>query len=88
MLVQVMTEEQASGFETEPADGGVLRIKNIGRDPWRVKQPAGTVRFTRADAAGLRITTLDLNGRRTDRVATGATLSLAAETLYYLIEAP
>ena len=38
ILLQVMTEEKATGFQTEPAGDGVKRIANIGRDPWLVKE--------------------------------------------------
>jgi hypothetical protein len=48
MLLQVMSEEKASGFATEDAGNGLQRITNIGRDPWRVKKFEGTVRFTTA----------------------------------------
>ena len=51
ILLQAMSEEQPSGFRTEPAPGGEKRILDIGRDPWLVREIQGTVRFKRADAS-------------------------------------
>ncbi|MHB1307486.1 MAG: hypothetical protein ACYC23_10435 [Limisphaerales bacterium] len=87
MLLQAMSEEQATGFATEPAEEGVRRIKSIGTDPWRVKKIAGKVTWKRADARNLKVTPLDLNGRPTDRELRGESFDLEATTIYYLIEA-
>ena len=38
MLLQVMSEERASGFATEDAGNGVKKITDIGHDPWQVKK--------------------------------------------------
>jgi len=35
MLLQVMSEEQSTGFATEDAGNGIKKITNIGRDPGR-----------------------------------------------------
>ncbi len=84
MLLQVMSEEKASGFATTPA-GNVQRITNIGHDPWLVKNLSGSVRFTRPDAASLKVTPLDFNGYPARPASAGAAIQLAPETIYYLI---
>ncbi len=88
MLLQVMSEEKASGFRTEPASGGAQRILSIGHDPWLVRDIEGTVRFGRPDAARLKVTALDLAGNPTDDVTTAAEIRLRPHTLYYLIQTP
>ena len=85
MLLQVMSEERASGFETEPVSATVKRIKNIGRDPWQVKNLSGTVVFKRADAGQLKVTALDFNGRPAGEAGTAREIRLKPSTLYYLI---
>jgi hypothetical protein len=85
-LLQVMTEEKASGFETEPVTPTGRRITNIGRDPWLVRNVQGTVTFKRPDAAQLRATALDLNGYPAEQPTSGPRLELRPATLYYLIE--
>ena len=61
------------------------RIINIGTDPWRVKEFAGTVRFKRTDAEQLKVTALDFNGYPAGPVGTGKELKLQPTTMYYLI---
>jgi hypothetical protein len=85
MLLQVMSEEKASGFQTETVSEGVKRIINIGTDPWQVKELNGTVRFKRADAAQLKVTALDFNGYPKDPCGSAQQLKLQPATLYYLI---
>jgi hypothetical protein len=85
MLLQVMSEEQNSGWKTEPADGGKLRITSIGHDPWTFKPLTGTVRLRRDDAASLAVTALDANGAPVARAGAANEIKLRAETLYYLI---
>ena len=55
ILLQVMTEEKPTNFQTQPA-GSLRRITNIGQDPWLVKKIQGEVRLKRPDAALLRVT--------------------------------
>jgi hypothetical protein len=86
MLLQAMSEERATGFETEDAGNSVKRITNIGRDPWQVKQLSGTVRFQRDDAARLKVTPLDFDGRPAGSLGTAEEIKLQPQTLYYLIE--
>jgi len=81
MLLQVMSEEQPTGFTTEAAGNGFRRITQIGKDPWRVKRLRGIVTFKSADK--LRIQPLDFNGRPQGQVLSGPELQLLPETLYY-----
>ena len=82
MLLQVMSEEKATQFQTEPAGEGIRRITHIGRDPWRVKNLAGTVTFNRAVA----IQPLDFNGDPKGNPRKGPSLILDPATIYYLVE--
>ncbi len=86
MLVQVMSEEQTTGWQAADVGEGRRKIVSIGGDPWQVKELAGTVRFNRPDAAGLKFTALDLNGRPTGSAGQGPELKLQPRTLYYLVE--
>ena len=85
ILVQVMTEDKPAGFTTEPAGEGVLRITDIGHDPWLIREPQGTVRFKRPDAARLKVTALDFNGYPKATAGMAAELRLRPDTVYYLI---
>ena len=85
ILLQVMSEERASGFQTETVSEGVKRIANIGTDPWQVKELNGTVRFKRADAAQLKVTALDFNGYPRGACGSAQQLKLQPATLYYLV---
>ena len=86
LLLQVMSEEQNSGWKTEPAEDGKLRIVSIGRDPWQIKALSGTVRFKRADAGKLKVTALDGNGLPAAEIGTAKEIQLRPGTLYYLVE--
>ena len=86
ILLQVMSEEKPTDFETESSATGVKRILNIGRDPWLVREFQGTVRFKRSDAEQLRWTALDYAGYPATTTGTCAELSLLPRTMYYLIE--
>jgi hypothetical protein len=85
ILLQVMSEEKASGYQTETVSEGVKRITNIGTDPWQVKELNGTVRFKRADAAQLKVTALDFNGYPKGACGSAQQLILQPATLYYLV---
>ena len=85
ILLQVMSEEKATDYQTEAAGPGVLRITNIGHDPWLVRDLEGTVGFKRADAAQLKVTALDFNGYPTDSVGSAREIKLRSATIYYLI---
>jgi hypothetical protein len=85
ILLQVMSEEKASGFRTEPVGDGVMRIVDIGQEPWLVKELQGSVCFKRADAARLKVTALDFNGYPREAASTAAEITLRPQTMYYLI---
>jgi len=85
ILLQVMSEERTSGFDTEPASGGTLKIVNIGQNPWQVKNFQGNVCFKRSDATLLRVQRLDEEGRVIDQMGSATKISLDPTTAYYLI---
>jgi hypothetical protein len=85
LLLQVMTEEKATGFTTEDAGSGKLRITSIGTDPWLFRNAEGTLTFKRAGADALRIQPLDFNGYPTGQALKGPVLQLLPGTAYYLI---
>jgi hypothetical protein len=85
ILLQVMTEEKATNFETEPAGEGKFRIKNIGVDPWLFRSPTGTIKLKRPDAAQLKVTPMDLNGYPTEGSMSATSFELQPDTAYYLI---
>lgn len=88
ILVQVMSEERATGFRTEPADKGTYKIADIGRDPWQIRSLSGTVTFHRSDAATLRVTPLGVNGRPQGKGAAlkANAISLLPGEIYYMVE--
>jgi hypothetical protein len=85
ILLQVMSEEQETGHQTEPVSATVKRITNIGTDPWQVRTLSGTVKFTRPDAARLKVTALDFNGYPLSAAGQAQEIKLQPMTLYYLI---
>ena len=85
ILLQAMSEEKNSGFQTEAAAGSAKRIVKIGQDPYLVKEISGTVRLKRADAAKLKVTALDYNGYPTKQMGTADAIKLQPATMYYLI---
>jgi hypothetical protein len=85
ILLQVMSEEKPSGFQTEPVSATVKRIVSIGTDPWQVRELTGTVKFKRADSAQLKVTLLDFNGCPTTTAGSARELKLQPATMYYLI---
>jgi hypothetical protein len=85
ILLQVMSEEKASNFQTEPVNATVKRITNIGTDPWQVKELKGTVKFKRPDAAQLKVTPLDFNGYAQQPMGTAQEINLKANTVYYYL---
>ncbi len=88
MLLQVMTEEQPTGFRSESLGDRRHRITSIGENPWQVRKLAGVVRLRRSDANKLKVTALDQFGQPTSTTLTGDEIRLQPETLYYTIEAP
>lgn len=85
MLLQVMSEEKASGFQTETVAEGVKRIVNVGTGPWLVKEFKGTVSFKRSDAAQLKVTALDANGYPAASLGIAEQVKLQPTTFYYLV---
>lgn len=87
MLHQVMSEERATGFTTDDTEGGLKRIVSIGTDPWQVRTLNGRITFNFAEP--LRVTALDLADRPQRQISLqNSTLTLAPETVYYLVERP
>lgn len=84
-LVQVMSEEKASGFETELVSERVKRITQIGQDPWLVRQLGGTIHFKGQETGTLTIQPLDLNGYPKGEALRGPQLQLEPQTIYYLV---
>ena len=87
ILLQVMSEEKETNFQTELVSPNLKRIVNIGTEPWLVKELRGTIRFKRADAAQLQVTALDFNGYPTTSAGTAQEIKLQPHTVYYLISA-
>jgi len=85
ILLQAMSEEKSSDFQTEQISGGEEKILSIGHDPWLAKELNGTVRFKRPDAARLKVTALDFNGDPVKSIGAANELRLAPSTTYYLI---
>jgi len=88
ILLQVMSEEKATDFRTEPVGESVKRITSIGRDPWLVRELRGSVRLLRPDAAELKVTALDHSGYPVEDLGPATTIKLRPATIYYLIHAP
>jgi len=87
MLLQVMSEEQNSGWKALP-QGGLNLIESIGRNPWQVRKIAGTVRLLRPDAARLKLLALDPTGAPVEPLNwANGTLVLHPRILHYLITA-
>jgi hypothetical protein len=86
ILLQVMSEERTSRFETEPVTKDVYRITSIGTDPWQVKQLSGTIELLRSDANELRVIPLDLGGYPQEPHGTAERIELLPRTIYYLIQ--
>lgn len=83
LLLQVMSEERPTGWADEPAEAGSRRIRSLGRDPWRVREIAGTVEFRRADASKLRVRRLDHQGVPVADHGDARRIGLDPKTLYY-----
>lgn len=87
MLLQVMSEEQTTGFTTEPAGKGTHRIIEIGKNPWRIRPIQGQLELLRPDASHLHTTPFDASGRPAGEPSMGARIPFAPGVAYYLIEA-
>ncbi len=84
ILLQVMSEEKNYKLAYE----GDLKRKLLdnGQAPIQVADMGGRVRFTRADAAALKVRTLDINGCPKGDAGSADLITLQPDTLYYLIE--
>lgn len=85
ILLQVMSEEKPTDFQSEPLPNGDRKITSIGHDPWLVKELDGVVKFSRPDASKLKTTALDLNGDLGKTIGTANEIRLDPRTIHYLI---
>jgi hypothetical protein len=85
MLLQVMSQEQSTGWQTEPAEGPRKKIVNIGHDPWEVKELQGVVVFNRPDAAKLKVSVLDFNGYAGKEIGAASRIELLPNVVYYQV---
>lgn len=89
MLLQVMSEERATGFATGDEGHGVRKITSTGRDPWQVKRLEGTVTFK--SKRPLICQPLDLQGYpkgEAEPLDSSGGLSLRPDVIYYFISTP
>lgn len=86
MLLQAMTEEKPTEFQTDLEANGVKRILDIGHDPWLVRKISGTVKFTRPDAAALEVLALDHSGYSPTPAGHADAIALRPTTIYYLLQ--
>ena len=84
ILLSVMSEERPTGFATQP-EGKLLKILNIGHDPWQIKDISGSMGFKRSDAAQLHVTALDGNGDKVRELGAASQIKLESNVIYYLI---
>ncbi len=85
LLLQIMSEEKATGFATESTGSGRRKILNIGTDPWLMRQLSGQVRLKRPDATTMKAMPLDINGSAIGPAASAAEIELKPAAVYYLI---
>jgi hypothetical protein len=83
-LLQIMTEQRNTGWDA-PIANGWQDIRQLGGPPILVREIAGEVAFTRADAANLRVTAIAADGSPTGAVGTAQAITLRPDVLYYLI---
>jgi hypothetical protein len=86
ILLQLMTEERATGFSTTSAEDGRRKIESIGSDPWQFREIRGRIALRRPDAQSLQVIQLDHAGLPLGRIGDAERFELAPETLYYLIQ--
>ncbi|MGA2498064.1 MAG: hypothetical protein ABSH20_10000, partial [Tepidisphaeraceae bacterium] len=73
------------GWHAAPAGAGTQKIVSLGRDPWMIKSITGNVKFTRPDAAQMKVAALDGNGYKVKDLSSAAEIKLDEGTVYYLI---
>ncbi len=81
MLLQAMSEEKATGFKTEAATNGIMKIIEIGRDPWLVKEWAATIKCK----TPVQFQPLDFNGYPLGEKTSGAEIKMPRGVIYALI---
>lgn len=86
MLLQVMSEERPTGWRTIP-QGRLHLIESIGRNPWRIRKLAGTVRLHRPDAARLVVQPLDPTGLPAAPLGDARHIPLQEDVVSYLLSA-
>jgi len=85
VLLQVMSEEKPTGFETTPLPDGVHKIKSIGRNPWMLRDIRGTISLKGA-LKQRAVTALDANGYPAQKLPATGSIELLPDKIYYLIE--
>lgn len=88
ILLQVMSEEQPTGFRSEPVEDGRRRIAALGRDPWQFRRLEGTVGFRHPGAERFGVLALDANGYPTEKFVGARSIQLRPSTVYYVISQP
>jgi hypothetical protein len=82
ILVQVMSEEQNTGWQTNQRDG-IIHVQNLGHNPWQIKALSGTISL-KGDIGT--VTALDYNLMKGDEVGKSNQFDLLPGTIYYLIQ--
>jgi hypothetical protein len=85
ILLQVMSDEQATNFASSSIGNGRYRIDELGTDPWQYRQIAGQIRFQRPDARELSVKPLDHQGKPAASIGSAENFKLLPNHLYYLI---
>ncbi|MCC5847366.1 MAG: hypothetical protein JJU29_04655, partial [Verrucomicrobia bacterium] len=85
MLLQIMTEERPTGWQSQGTDNLRHRITDIGHDPWTIRIPQGEIRIVRPDAPPLKVTPLDLNGYPREQSFNADRFKLLPDTVYYWV---
>lgn len=85
MLLQVMSEEQPTGWKSEELTDGKSKILSIGKDPWVIRPLRGSVQFKLEKSESLKVTPLDGNGTPMAEPQRTTKISLRPDCLYYYI---
>lgn len=88
ILLQVMTEEQSTGFIATDVGEERYRIKELGTDPWQYRKAVGHLQVNRSDANQLKIRPLDLQGIPLEPMTSASDFKFLPSCLYYLITKP
>ncbi len=94
ILLSIVTEEHDFGYKTKPASlkprgkgqavEGV-QITDLGRAPIQHRNPEGTIRFKRDDAAEMKVTAVDWNGYPVAEHGKADMFDLRGDVIYYVI---